>query len=205
MRPTNKRPTRSSYFVFVDGETEKAYLNELNANSHFKVKLTIEPKLKSSEFSSPKKNLEYFIDLLEDKKKSYNKVILLLDYDVISQQDKKISKGKEKPSGKLNGLKNKFKEDKAVEILINSPCFEIWFLLHCVDTDKKYTTCDEVIKDVKSECNEINTLNKSQKEYREICKKLKDKLPTAIKNAKNLDNADTGTKAEIYRLIEKII
>jgi len=209
-RSRNQRPTKPSFYIFVDGETEKAYLNGLKSSLKNRFSLTIEPKLKSSDLSSPKKDLRYFIERLEEKlkgekNKGYDMVYYLLDNDVILSQSESITDGKEKPSEKLKKIREHFKKDNNIEILVNSPCFELWLLLHFTYTTRDFNNCSDVINDLKKELKKHDSsYEKSIKKYEKIYKEYEDKLKSAIDRAKQLDEEKTESQAQIYKIIEKL-
>jgi hypothetical protein len=203
-RSRNQRPTKPSFYIFVDGETERAYLNGLKSNLKNSFSLTIEPKLKSSDLVSSKKSSSYFIrKLKEEKNKGYDMVYCLLDNDVILSRDRSITDGEEKPSEKLKKIREYFKKDNnSIEILVNSPCFELWLLLHFTYTTRDFNNCSEVINELKK-CD--SSYEKSIKKYEKIYKEYEDKLKSAIDRAKQLDEEKTESQAQIYKIIEKLI
>ncbi|MGP1418502.1 MAG: RloB family protein [Sphaerochaetaceae bacterium] len=97
--------------------------------------------------------------------------------------------------------------DQSIKQYVSSPCFEIWLLCHFVYSTKQYNSSDEVIKELRER---IDGYSKNQED---IIEKTISKLPTALKNAKMLNEfcLSSGKKphtvgfmpsTEIYKIIE---
>lgn len=94
-----------TYFVFCEGETERAYINLLR--SHYRIPIEIKSKISGNRISQ--KQID---DFLRDKPRSLrDKVFLIYDLDV-----KVVNK-------KLEAIKN-------ATLLGSNPCLELWFVLH---------------------------------------------------------------------------
>ena len=108
-----KKKLKSSYYVFVEGETEEIYLNEFkDYELNNKIKMYIDPQLKSCDaLCSNKKSVDDVIKILRDaEQKEYDKVFYVFDKDVLLAQDNNTTKGKQKPSEKLKVMKEKLKK-----------------------------------------------------------------------------------------------
>lgn len=96
-----------------------------------------------------------------------------------------------------------------IQIALSNPCIEFWFLLHYDGTYNPTLTRDEA-------CNKLKDhINNYDKSYPKIYSVLKDKLPTAIKNAKKLNKTHENesiqllsTKSvpssQVFKLVESI-
>ena len=101
----------------------------------------------------------------------------------------------------------KLKRLKNVKVYVNSPCLELWFLIHYKNVSKYFPSCDKVIKKLK-DVPRLKDYKKSWKYYygsKNIYEKLKSKQINAINNAERLGDFDieylSETKAEIYKII----
>ena len=122
----------------------------------------------------------------------YDKVIWIIDLDVVLKETRETPSGKQTPLQELKVYFEKLKKqiDKGfVEILVNNPGLEYWYLLHFEDKGKRYSSCDAVIKDLQKQ-NVISDYDKSERYYKsgkeDVYQKLKSYLPTAIANAKKI-------------------
>ena len=195
-----KKKLKSSYYVFVEGETEEIYLNEFkDYELNNKIKMYIDPQLKSCDaLCSNKKSVDDVIKILRDaEQKEYDKVFYVFDKDVLLAQDNNTPKGKQKPSEKLKVMKEKLKKNKNIIILENSPCFELWLLLHFIFTTRSFNNCDDAVDELKKHDNSYKKRNAIYQEYR-------DKLGFAIENAEKLDREKTESKAQIYKIIKEL-
>ncbi len=83
-----------------------------------------------------------------------------------------------------------------IKIAFSVRCFEFWFLLHFTQSLKPYSTCDELIRELKKEYNDYD---KAINHY----EKLKDRTQTALTNGawaikQNQDDINRGTS--LYNL-----
>ncbi len=192
------RRLKSKYLIIVDGQTEVWFFNAWK-NRLENVNFDIFPQL------AQRTRLEKQYEYIEEQKEYYDKIYWIVDLDVILRQhllekfrllyERAVQKG-----------------GKRIVILVNNPCLELWFLLHFKFTERKFSNCDEVEKELKKFLPEYE---KSEKFYiktdTDIVERIEDgkKLIKAIKNAKKLgdfdfDNSDK-TIAEIYKLVELFI
>lgn len=196
-----KKKLKPSYYVFVEGKTEETYLNEFRCYElNNKIKINIDPKLKSCDaLVSDKKSVDDVIKKLRDaKQEGYDKVFYVFDKDVLLAQDNNTTKGKQKPSEKLKVMKEKLEKDKNIIILENSPCFELWFLLHFIFTTRSFNNCDDVVDELKKH-------DSSYRKCKIIYQEYRDKLEFAIRNAEQLDREETESKAQIYKIIKELL
>lgn len=108
----------------------------------------------------------------------------------------------------FDGDHQKLEEEKSsarknnIQSILSIPCFEVWILLHHESNHKPYPTCEPL----------TNYLSKNynyKKNDFKIFDKLKDFLPTAEQNAKNLalhneKNECTSPSTNMHVLIEKL-
>lgn len=113
---------------------------------------------------------------------------------------------------KINSYKSsrKSKSKPRFEVIVSSPCFEIWILLHFVYTTKSYnrtdkrSSCDKVVTDLKKHISDyeknIDNLYEQTKQYHE----------RAISNAEKLKNDNIQTNStnpatNVHTLIQYLI
>lgn len=130
-RQIKNLPTKKeSVAVIADGGTEQWYLQLLFR--HHNLHVTLKPELSS-------KTIKNQYELLSDLVKKYDRVLWIIDLDVILK-DNKESKN---PGQTLNQFKTYYEKAKnkwadRVSIIINNPCLEYWYLLHNNDKTTKY-------------------------------------------------------------------
>ena len=188
------RKLRKSYLIIVEGQTEKWYLDLFKKHEQDRLpRIDIKPEIPK------RKKLKEIHEQILDNEKQYDKVIWIVDLDVIIADNqitefKKIIKNLEKM--------------KKVIVLVNSPCLEFWFLLHHVNTSRFFSKC----KNVEKELHKVDILKeyeKTEKYFKssnDIYNRLKPYQRKAIKNAESLGvlsfNDINSAKAEINQLFE---
>ena len=111
----------------------------------------------------------------EKKQNSQDKVFTLIDLE--AEEHRKKQAHQAQVEGKAKG----------VEVSLSNPCFEVWTLLHLVDTGKGFKNCREVTKEVKRVWNTKYDQNVDLK--LEIdCKRLLGLRTDAVKRAKKHHN-----------------
>jgi hypothetical protein len=199
-RAIKTRQGNTTIAIVVDGETEKWYLEKMKEVECLNIK--IKPELASKK--SIDGQTEFVCERLEEE---YDKVYWVLDADTIIREVKQ-------KKGKIERLKNAIiklkKQHKNLEVFINTPCLEFWFLLHFQNSSKFYRDCIDVEKLLNKKY--ISDYKKTEdffKQKNNIYMKLKSNLETAIKNARKLGRADFDNlemaKAEMYLLIEDLL
>jgi hypothetical protein len=192
------RPLKTVYCVVVEGKTEHWYLQLIKKHENLK-KIHIRPKLPKRKKLSEIKEL--IIELL---KEDYDQIFWLIDLDhfINNHQIDKLKK--------VIGLLTKKDKLKKLEILINNPCLEFWYLLHFRDTGKYYSHCEKVIKEIKNYPS-LNSYQKSEKYYKrnpDIYQRLKPYQKYALERAYRLDTLNQeplhGASAQIYNLLKKL-
>ncbi len=93
----------------------------------------------------------------------------------------------------------------SIHLIVSNPCFELWYICHFTSSPKNYTDSKDLLKDMSKY---IKGYSKSKEG---IYATTKDKIETAIKNAKNLEKraiengyaihtADFSPTTEAYRI-----
>ena len=196
-----------SIYILVDGECEQDYLNSIRNEEPYS-SIISSHKIKIAPDNPKTKSLEAQYENVSEALNHYDKVIWIVDYDVIRQQSAQQQAGSTKSFEKFLTLSNKFKKlvdikkynDKEVFVLINNPSIEFWYLLHFEKTSRFYPTSEAVEKKLISNFNEYT---KKDKKFRNsVFNLLKDKLDTAIKHASVLEEneKDIQARADIYKI-----
>lgn len=183
---------KKSYSIIVDGESEIWYL-QLMKNHEKLPRIDVKPELPR------KKKLKELFELVKNNAQIYDKVIWLLDLDVIIRGNK---------VDEFKKYVKQLKGNSRTIILINNPCLEFWFLLHFKETGKSFLRCDDVITELKR-FRELKYYEKTEKFYKyaksDIYLKLKPFQKSANDNAQKLGDFDFdnigSAKAEIYRIL----
>ena len=172
---------RSVIALVVDGETEMWYLQMLKKNEEREggVRINIKPEIPQ------KKKLNDQYELVCDLSKEHKFVFWILDFDVILKETRDHSKDRVNPLNEFLDYRGKLQaEYENVRIVVNNPCFEYWFLLHYVKTQKKFANCSGVIKELKKQ---LPGYDKTEKFFKagsmDIYARLKPNLKEAIANA----------------------
>lgn len=198
-----KRKARKTYSVIVDGRTEVWYLQMLKKNEDLP-RIDVKPELPKK-----KKLSEQYISVI-DNSKIYDEVIWIVDFDTILKETKENKSGTKPALLEFREYKNEIdKNHPNVEVLINTPCLELWLLLHFEEIGKVFPNCDSAEKQLRRK--HIKNYEKSEKFYKkrhnDIYKLLRNKRDLAIENAQKLGNFDfnkaNNSVAEIYKIFKK--
>jgi len=187
MRPSNKPPKAPpSFVVIAEGETEMWYFEMLRQNESA-VRVAIRPQIPH------KKKIEDQRELVQNHSEIYDKVFWIVDLDAILGDSKQVKKGKETPLDKFKKYAKEFESNKKVEIIVNNPCLEFWFLLHFEKTSKCFTRCDDVVMQLKLKTR-LPGYEKTQRFFKkpdnDIYIKLKEKQQDARNHSKALGKFD---------------
>lgn len=184
MRRHRKIPLKGipKFVIVVEGECEFWYIQMLKRNERL-TGIDLKP-----EIPQRKKLSEQYRKVIE-LSGIYDRVYWVIDFDIISKETREAKKGTKTA---LQEFKEYYyairKNCKNVVVLINNPCFEYWLLLHFEYSSGYYGVCREVIKPLKKY---LPDYEKTQAYYtrqnHDIYLKLREKLPTAILNAKKLN------------------
>ena len=141
MRRGRNIPTKQSFAVVVDGETEKWYLEMLKQNEP-DVLFNITPKILQ------KKNINQQYELVTAlSEDDYDKVFWIVDLDVLLKEEREKKNSTSSLQQFLNYWHKLSKQEKIV-VIVNNPCLEYWFSLHFQMTDKVFTACTNAEKEV---------------------------------------------------------
>ena len=157
-RQKNVRQVLKPIVFLVDGQDEKWYLEKVR--EHYKPEVL--KKIKILPELATKKKVK---DLIEEAHRKIedgcNKVFLILDFDDPLKFKEEMKQFKlfydnyclVKDSAKFNGLSTKMKNRLMwmgnLQLIVNSPCLEYWYLLHDHKTTKFYKTYAELLPDLK--------------------------------------------------------
>ena len=191
------------YAVLVDGETEMWYLQKMKQYES----LTVDIKPDLHKKKKLKDQYQNVLDYLKD----YDKVFWILDLDTLIREERETKIGEESKIQEFKGYVAKLKKYENIEVLVNTPCLEYWFLLHFKETSTYYSNYDSVVTALKK--NEIFKDYKKTREYyfnsyNDIYKKLKPYQNKAIFNSKKLGSFDfanpESAKAEMYKVFDEL-
>ena len=184
MRRGRNIPTKQSFAVVVDGETEKWYLEMLKQNEP-DILFNITPKILQ------KKNINQQYELVTAlSEDDYDKVFWIVDLDVLLKQHRQKNSNPSSLQQFLNYWQQLSKQKKIV-VIVNNPCLEYWFLLHFKNTSKVFTTCAGAEKQVSQHLKDYEKTEKFfKKSNNDIYKQLKPYLQTAVSNATALGTFD---------------
>lgn len=182
MKQKRKISARKSTIAFVvEGKTEMWYLQMLKKNEerNSNVRINIKPEIPQ------KKRLEDQYKSVCNLAEVYEKVFWILDFDVILKETKESKNNQQSCLIEfLNYRRKLLKKYNNVEVIVNNPCFEYWFLLHFVRTQRKYTNCSGVIKQLEKNLPDYKKTEKYFKSRNnDIYSRLKPNLKDAIENA----------------------
>ena len=194
MRASRKiRKQETPTFVFVvDGETEFWYIQMLKRNERH-INLKVEPKIPN------KKTVEaQYSQVVDLSKSEYSKVFWLVDLDTIIKESNEVPKGKNTPLSTFISLRKKLmQEHQNVEVIVNNPCLEFWFLLHFKNTSRFFDTCIKAETELKKYLNDYEKTQKYfTKQGNDIYLRLKQHLKTAILNADGLGSFDSDEQTK---------
>jgi len=168
----------------VDGECEYWYL-EMLKDTEKSLKINLSPEIYK------KKTLEEQYKRMIELAKECEKVFWIIDFDVIHKETREAKTDKKTLFQKFEELYNKCKNNNKVIVIVNNPCLEYWFLQHFEQTSKPFGTYADLEKSLKKH---LPDYEKTKRYYVEktpdIYNRLKQKLPTAISNAKKLGDFD---------------
>lgn len=199
------REGKKTYSIIVDGKTEVWYLQMLKENEDIP-RIDIKPELPKK-----KKLSEQFVSVLENSK-VYDEVIWLIDLDTILKETREAKSGSKTALQELRDYKSKIDkniETQNVEIFVNSPCLELWLLLHFEPIGKFYSKCTDVEKRLRKSY--LTNYEKSEKFHKkrgnDIYNLLSNRKQTVIENSKKLGEFDIENPnksiSEMYKIFEK--
>ena len=184
----------------ADGECEFWYLQMLRNSEN--VRIAVSPEMYQ------KKSMDEQYNKVVSYSEDSEKVFWIIDFDVILKETRECKKGKEPALAKFKKYAENLKGKKFanVEIVVNNPCLEFWFLLHFCQTTKYFESYDKLLPTLKKQ-NILSSYDKTEKYFTkgtDIYKRLKPFLKTAIKNAKLTDRFDFGNTQKGISEMQKI-
>lgn len=202
MRRKSKRfPGHKTISIVVDGETEIWYLQMLKKYEKL-TDVTIKPELPK------KKRIDEFYEMVLENRLDFDHVIWIVDLDVILKEERELKSGSQ---SLLNRFKQYLKEIASydnVDIVINSPCLEFWFLQHIKFSAKFFPACSSISKEFKNTILDgyEKKLKYYQQNHNDIYTRLRPFLNHAIQNSKKLGEFDMSSvqtgKTEMFKLFE---
>lgn len=182
---------RKKFALVVDGDCEFWYFQMLKRN-HRNIGVDLKPEIPQ------KKKLADQFAKVKDYANIYDKVIWVIDFDVLAAETRKAKKGAMTAIQEFKIYKEFFENSSNVKIIVNNSCLEFWLLLHFEATSRYFDSCEGAEKQLKKH---LPAYQKTEKFYtgqnQDIFLKLKPYLNTAIANAKKLkpftlENTQTG-------------
>lgn len=145
MRKKRNNPIKpkKSFGIVVDGETEVWYLQMLKRNERA-LNINIEPKIPQ------RKKLSDQFETVKMLAEDYTKVFWIVDYDVIISETEANKKGTKSAELEFNEYRNLLSEIENVQVIVNNPCLEFWFLLHFTNTSRLFRDCLSAEKELKN-------------------------------------------------------
>jgi len=193
-------PVKSRCAIVVEGETELWYVNMIKRNNR-NLGLAISPSM------IVKKSIDEQIKHIKKLAEIYDQVFWIVDLDVIMNESLLQARHDNKPITKLRAFTQHCEDElDNVQIIINHPCIEYWFLVHYQNTSPHFTNCDEAGIRLKRHLPEYEKTEKFFTNPRnDIYMRMLDTLPNAISYSESLgefdiDNPRRGL-TQMHRLI----
>lgn len=173
-RQQNGQRLRNSFACVVDGETEIWYPNMLKRNEPSMKSISIRPELPQ------KKTLEEQFKQVQTLAESYTAVFWIIDTDTIISNERTFAGDRNKSPRVVLKKCVSALPDNAI-FIANTPCFELWVLLHVLKTSRYYETGADVIEQL-HKFDLLKDYSKTRKyftqEGNDIYKRLKPLCPT---------------------------
>lgn len=192
-RIARPKQLKSTVAIVGDGQTERIYFSD--------VRDTDRPKNLSIFPDYPRKigNYQGVLNRAIELAADYDKVYALIDLDKVMSDKQLAAYTKAKSTAQSQG----------VIVLENNPCFEMWLLVHFVNTGQLFNSCGDVSRLLRSP-DKIPSYDKSEKFLRNarLYNSYKHRISEyAIANARLLekDRAQKDTsfpRAETFRFFE---
>ena len=198
-RQKRERERNKRFLIVCEGtKTEPTYFQELLEDLGIP---STTVRIARNNGTSPDRIVSHALGLYDDDAKcgdAYDKVFCVFDRDAHTTFDTAVKY--------IEGLA---KEGKPFIAITSNPCFEFWLILHFSYTTApfqatgKKSVGDKVVEKLKKQAG-FEDYGKGQ---RGIYQSLKEKLPTAIKNAKKLreHSKTTGSVSPLTNVDELVI
>lgn len=167
-REENTQKSHETVLIVCEGEkTERYYFEDLRRCEHL-TSIDI--------ISSNHPNPDRVVNEAIEKKEKYDKVYCVIDRDTHEKFDKAIE----------------IAEEHNIEMIISYPCFEYWYLCHFKFCRSPISSCKNCTSNLKKQKEWQNKFpGDYSKDIKDPFSKLKDKLVTALTNArKSLEDAE---------------
>lgn len=196
-RKRNKHQRERNSVVVV--KTEGRNQTEENYIKHFSSRqCPIRPA--TGRHTNPMGMVEDLVKFIKENEFSTDfgdSIFLILDTDVNKQNQDEIEKVKQ--------ICNKY----GIELIISTPTFEYWFLLHFEETAKRYTSSIQVKRELKeripgyTESMDVYPIIKDgiQKAI-EVAKRIEN---NHLKNGKNIFSDEANPHTNVYKLVEELL
>ena len=154
----------------------------------------------------PKKSsIQELYNIVTDQIGTSDMIIWIVDFDTILAESNNTPAGKAKVTGQFIEMLGKLAKEKSVEVIINNPCLEFWFLLHFVDTKKSFPNCNASQAELKKH---VADYAKSKKYYvkphNDIYERLRPHLPDAVERSRAFPqlspNNISSSRSDMYKL-----
>lgn len=173
----------------VEGETEVWYLQMFKQHEQRDRNLRVNIK---PEIPQKKKIKDQYKLVRELARSEYDRVFWIVDLDVIIKETREAPKEKLPPLNEFMELRRRLHDEfDNVQVIVNNPCLEFWFLLHFVKTNEYYKNYQEVLIELREYLRGYDkTRRYFMKANKDIYARLKPYLEHAIENAGELGNFD---------------
>lgn len=122
-----------SFAIIADGETEKWYFQLMNQEERLRVHV---------DYLLPGGNLEALYAAVKGtlENGAYTKVFWIVDFDVITKEEKEYSGNGVRPVQRFSEMRDEFARafGETLQVAVNNPCLEFWYLLHYEQTGRYY-------------------------------------------------------------------
>jgi len=172
--------------IVGEGIVEQIYFTQLKQSE--KVNFSVKPDL--PKHPTAQSIIDKAHELLS---KEYDMVFCIIDMDQINQNQQ---------SQVLYAQLKKTHQSQKLIFIENNPCMELWFLLHFVETTRKFIDCTQPTKKLKTY---IADYEKSRKflESRQIYSLLKPYQIVACQNAASTDVMhNKGARSQVYKVLQ---
>lgn len=173
-RSRKQQQPRNTVAIVGDGQTERIYFSDVRDTDR-PANLSIFPDY-PRKIGSYKGVIDRAISLSEN----YHRVYALIDMDKIIQENQQAAYDQVKAAAEASGI----------ILLENNLCFEMWLLLHFINTGRLFNNCNEVCSQLRRQ-DRIANYDKSERylQNARLYNSYKVRLKEyAIPNARSLEN-----------------
>ncbi|MBA7534467.1 hypothetical protein ES705_26714 [subsurface metagenome] len=186
-RRQRKLNLRGDVFIIGEGITEQYYFTHIK---HLKkYKCVVKPRFFGKTDITQ-------IDKIIEK-------LLLGGINVICVFDADVSERNTAEKEKLNQFRLKYQKNSDVLICDSLPSIEFWFLLHYIKTNKHFSHSKAVMKELNKFISDYVKTENYLINNRWV-EQLMERLDTACRNAKSLEQCEGSSYSNIYKAIDKL-